>query len=259
MAEAYMLFSGSSGNCCYITHEGESILIDAGVSCKMISNALGELGTGLHSIRAVFITHEHSDHTRGLVTISKRYKIPIVCTRDVARAIAAFPETRPYIRIIETGVEVKLGHITVVASHAPHDPVGHVCYRVGFDDGTQLGYATDIGTLTGDVVSALCGCRYVVIESNHDVDMLRNGSYPPSLKRRVLSPLGHLSNAECASLIPRLVCEGCTTVVLAHLSRENNRPEIALAESRQSLISAGLDENSVHIEIAMPDTTVRIM
>ena len=99
-----MLFSGSSGNCCYITHEGESILIDAGVSCKMISNALGELGTGLHSIRAVFITHEHSDHTRGLVTISKRYKIPIVCTRDVARAIAAFPETRPYIRIIETGV-----------------------------------------------------------------------------------------------------------------------------------------------------------
>ena len=114
-------------------------------------------------------------------------------------------------------------------------------------------------TLTGDVVSALCGCRYVVIESNHDVDMLRNGSYPPSLKRRVLSPLGHLSNAECASLIPRLVCEGCTTVVLAHLSRENNRPEIALAESRQSLISAGLDENSVHIEVAMPDTTVRIM
>ncbi len=255
---AYTLFSGSSGNSCYVSCKGESILIDAGVSCMRLSAALASLGADIKSIKAIFITHEHTDHVKGLDMISKKYRIPIFCTKYVALAIAAQSTySRDMIHIIEPDDTVYLENMTVSASKVPHDSADNVCYRITMD-GAELGYATDIGRLTKRVAETLCGCRYVVVESNHDIAMLNNGPYPQYLKQRILSDGGHLSNDDCARLVPYLVSHGCRYVVLAHLSGENNTPELAVA-----CCKAALEENEMAgeatVAVALPDRPVKII
>lgn len=259
---SHILFSSSSGNCTYVKNGNEEILIDAGVSAKQISNALLKLGTSLEKISAIFVTHEHIDHIKALNVISRHHKIPIYApAKSIDYICNTMQWTEDHLVENNGGNVVNFDSFSVSAFSTPHDSLGSVCFRIETETET-LGYATDIGHLTDTVKKALSGCKNVVIESNYDPYMLKNGPYPYSTKQRILGSKGHLSNGECASFLPELVRSGTDNIVLAHLSVNNNKPHIALAESRGALNALGLcvgDEVGkcqVRLRTAMPDSIV---
>ncbi|MEG2004152.1 MAG: MBL fold metallo-hydrolase [Clostridia bacterium] len=237
---ACTLFSSSKGNVTYIKNKNEEFLIDAGMSARAIENSLNSLGTSLKNIKGIFITHEHSDHVKGLEIIAKYYKIPIyapflsaICIRNMS------PYLSDNVDVFDDGEVKEFAETRVNAYRTPHDSDGSVCYRFELGN-TTLGYATDIGHISKNVTEALSKCDSVVIESNHDVDLLKNGAYPFSLKKRILGDYGHLSNTSCAAFVPYLVQNGTKSIVLAHLSLENNRPEIAFSETNGALAAKGI-------------------
>lgn len=234
-------------------------MIDVGASCKAIGDSLRSLGTSLENIKAIFITHEHGDHIKGLETICKKYAIPVVCTVETARCICnSIVPARDCIRIMNVGESVKIGNLSIKSAKTPHDSADSVCFRITLSSGDELGYATDIGNLSDEVVDTLCGCRHVVIESNHDKTMLRSGPYPQSLKMRILGSHGHLSNEDCARFLPTLAACGCKNILLAHLSRENNTPELALSEAKELLSSAGFGDD-VSLDVAAVNSPVALI
>ncbi len=256
-AKVYTLFSSSKGNCSYIKYGKDEILIDCGVSARSIEHALKQLDTGLCNINAILITHEHCDHIRGLDTITKYYKIPIYAPEKCCDYISQhMPLYKTPIELC-SGKAIELKDIAVCPIATPHDARGSVGFRIRAGE-EKIGYFTDIGHLSEGVLRGLSGCRRVVIESNHDIEMLKNGPYPYPLKQRILGEMGHLSNELCAKLLPHLVRYGCESFLLAHLSEENNRPEIAYDESRESLNANGFAVNlsdkteSVNLRIASP-------
>ncbi|MBQ9940514.1 MAG: MBL fold metallo-hydrolase [Clostridia bacterium] len=224
------LFSGSDGNCTYIKSGNTEILIDAGGSAKRIDCALKQIDTSLCNINAIYITHEHSDHVASLQVILKNLKIPVYITLESAQSICN-PQTSGLFRecfyIIQPDKIYETGDITVMPFKTPHDSAMSVGYRL-CSGNESVGYATDTGHVSDTMRKFLLGCKRVVIESNHDVGMLQNGPYPPYLKRRILSQNGHLSNDDCAKFVCELTDSGCESVILAHLSKENNTPESAL-------------------------------
>lgn len=243
--KAYVLFSSSSGNSAYIKSGKNEILIDAGLSAKQISDSLMKLGTNLSNISAIFITHEHIDHIKALNVICRHHNIPVYIPSKSLEFIAKnMPWTGDHLVENDGGSVVSFDNVVVRAFNTPHDSLGSVCYRFESENST-LGYATDIGHITSEVKSALVGCENVVIESNYDPYMLKNGQYPYATKQRILGNRGHLSNGDCASFLPTLVESGTKNIVLAHLSQNNNKEHIALAESRGSLNSFGISVDSV--------------
>ena len=244
MARYCPLFSGSSGNCTYIGTAEGGILVDAGVSAKRIETALRERDIEPHSIEAVFVTHEHIDHISGLRLLTKRYGWRVYASCGTLEAIA---DTRPLepqtvCEVIgETGVCAAGMEIQPFATS--HDSRESLGFRITLPDGRRVAVATDTGVMTDTVRAALSGCDLVHIESNHDVRMLENGPYPYYLKRRILADTGHLSNDACAAELTALAQNGTTRFVLAHLSRENNLPEIAYMTAQAALCGAGMQEN----------------
>ena len=229
--------SGSGGNCLLLSDRDTHILIDAGISTRRLQQSLRAAGLDIRDIGGVLITHEHSDHVSGLKTLLRKSGLPVYAPHTVAARLCGFlPEAADFVRVIRTGEAFSLGGLRVRAFHTPHDTDESVGYRV---EGSGIfALATDMGHVTDEVLEGLSGADAVLIESNHDLDMLCNGPYPVRLKRRILSERGHLSNADCARLAEELVRKGTRTVILGHLSRENNRPELALRET-ESLIGAG--------------------
>ena len=233
MAERFKicsLYSGSSGNSLYVESREARILVDAGRSARALKLALEEIGVDIESIDAIFITHEHIDHTSALSTLSKKYGIPIHATDGCAMELSARSESaRPFINPHPPVFEVTVGDLTVSSFRTSHDaacPVGYKFTAEGFED---AGVMTDTGIVTNSAAAALCGCRDIVLESNHDRQMLADGPYPYSLKERVGSRFGHLSNELSARFSVYLADKGAKSFLLAHLSGENNTPELALA------------------------------
>ena len=224
------LYSGSKGNCTYIRYGEDEILIDAGRSFKALSSALTGIGSGIDRIKAIFITHEHSDHISALEMISKKFNIPIHVTEESSKKILA---TTSYVKnniIRHTPLfEEQIGGMTVRSFPTPHDSDMSVGYTIGLPSGEKIGYATDIGHITSTIRENLLGSSAVVIESNHDLDMLKHGPYPAWLKVRIGSSNGHLSNADCSAFLPELIASGTKDILLAHLSDENNSPDTALS------------------------------
>ncbi|MDD6312857.1 MAG: MBL fold metallo-hydrolase [Firmicutes bacterium] len=250
MLSCSTLFSGSSGNSIYCKCDSTEILIDCGVSMKRIETALRGLDTSLGNIRAIFITHEHSDHVQSLSMIAKHYDIPIyitpACAEEVYSAAlckGACKEAdclKKNIRTIAPQMSYQCGDAVFMPFSTPHDSRDSVGYVIGTEvNEKQLGIATDIGHVSDEVRAALCGCNKVIIESNHDVEMLRSGPYPELLKRRILSPDGHLSNDDCADFLPVLLSSGCEEFALFHLSRDNNLPSVAENTAERAFITAG--------------------
>lgn len=248
------LYSGSGGNSTYIEAAGVRILIDAGKNARSLCRALSEIGSDIGEIDAIFITHEHSDHVSALEIISKKYEIPIHIADVSAWRFDREPSAFVHKNLVRhpEEYEVCVGQMRISSFRTPHDSMMSVGYRIDFSDGDgehSIGVATDIGYVTRGICRSLEGCEAVVIESNHDEDMLRSGPYPYDLKKRILSNRGHLSNKASAAFGAHLAACGTKAFLLAHLSEENNTPEVALDE----FISAIADP-LVSVTVASPDT-----
>lgn len=247
------LYSGSDGNCTFLSSTSTAILIDAGKSARTLCSKLCEIGSGIEQIRAIFITHEHSDHVSALETLSKKYHIPIHIAEESAKRFDRYPDSAVHSCLVrhDTVFCEQIGDITVRSFRTPHDSKMSVGYRVEFPDGQStrvLGVATDIGYVSESVCEGLCGCEAVVLEANHDEQMLMDGPYPYDLKQRIRSRRGHLSNIDCAAFAARLARTGTRGFILAHLSRENNQPELAFDE-----IHSAVSDSDVDIRVASPD------
>jgi len=242
MAKLVPLFSGSSGNSAYIGGTSGGVLIDAGVSAKRLGCALAAIGADPGRVAAVFVTHEHDDHVKGLRVFCEKHGIPVFATEGTLRAlerlgaITAKMKAEPLPRDGTVANGLLLRHFAT--SHDAAEPCGYTCES----EGEKYALATDMGCLTEKVKEALRGCDTIMLESNHEVTMLQNGPYPYFLKRRILSDQGHLSNAACADFLPALLRTGAGRFFLAHLSRENNTPALAYAAAKAAFDMAGARE-----------------
>jgi phosphoribosyl 1,2-cyclic phosphodiesterase len=226
--------SGSSGNCALLTLDGVHILLDAGISYRRICAELERSGVRPEDIAAVLITHEHSDHIAGLGTLVRHCAAPICAPCTVARHLErTVAGAAVRLRIFAPGTPEMLETLRVQCFPTSHDTDESVGWRI--EGSAVFALATDTGCVTEAVEAGLRGADAVLIEANHDLDMLRTGPYPVYLKRRILSQRGHLSNADCAALAARLAGSGTRQIILGHLSRENNRPAIAYQTVRAAL------------------------
>ena len=224
----HTLASGSEGNCLLLSGGGVHLLVDAGISARRITASLRELGLSPRDVTAVLLTHEHTDHTAGLATLTKQYRLPLYASDDTAAALALrCPALRDVLHPIPRQYVFSLGDVDITVFPTSHDAAGGVDYR--FDClGASVGVLTDTGCVTSEAEAALRGVRLLVLESNHDADWLMSGPYPYYLKQRIAGRLGHLSNDDAAAFAHRLAEQGTCRFVLAHQSRENNTPARAL-------------------------------
>ena len=230
----HVFASGSSGNCLLLEDRETLLLIDAGISRRRVAAALKALDFELEQICGVLITHEHSDHISGLVNLAKGRDLPVYAPHTVAsRLLGALPLLQDNLRIIPVGERFRIGQLDVTAFHTSHDTDESVGYRVEGEG--VYAHATDTGCVTEEMGRMLLGADTVLLESNHDEEMLRYGPYPFYLKKRILSARGHLSNADCAAFARQLAESGTRQIVLAHLSRENNTPQKAMEETAKAL------------------------
>jgi len=261
MIKICSLFSGSSGNCIYVSYNGTSILIDAGVSGRRIEAALREIGESLDNISGIFITHEHSDHINGAGIISRRHKIPIYANTETWEAMRPFlgKLQSEHVRCIEVGEEKTIGDITVRSFPIPHDAVCPVGYNI-FIAGKKLTIATDIGHMNDRLLSCLEKSDMILLESNHDLEMLRTGRYPWPLKRRIMSDYGHLCNDIAGEVVAHLAQCGTKRFLLGHLSQENNLPELAYRTAFNALMDKKINPvKDVYLEVALRDRASSVM
>ena len=232
------LFSGSRGNCTLIQSGGVNVLLDAGFSCKSIVNALAERGLEPKDVTAIVITHEHADHVGALPLWSKSYPTPVYAPA----AIADYVRQRVYFcEVREITGSFAIGRFSVDVFECSHDALGCCGYR--FVDGdSSFASVTDTGCPTDKLVEFLAPCQAVMLESNHDVNMLVKGDYAYQLKRRILSDFGHLSNAQTAEVVQKLARSRVKTIILAHLSEKNNTKELAFNATVEALNACGLIE-----------------
>jgi phosphoribosyl 1,2-cyclic phosphodiesterase len=242
--------SGSGGNCALVSLGDTHVLLDAGISLRRIRTALARYGLTTEKLSGVLITHEHADHVSGLPMLVKYSDIPIFAPRTVANHLRwSTAGVEKCLYELEPGAPLPLNELCVTAFRTPHDTPESVGYRLE-GGGDSFGFCTDLGHVTDEVRDGLNGCASVVLEANHDPEMLRCGPYPIYLKRRILSGSGHLSNESCADFAAELAAAGAGYILLGHLSRENNRPELALAAVRETLDTAGFAD--VVLNVAPP-------
>ncbi len=230
------LFSSSGGNSVFISDGSTNLLIDAGVSAAKIVNALESIGVSPKELDGILVTHEHSDHVSGVGVLTRKFDIPVYANRDTLSKLqsTSCAAAAGCTRIITTGERFKLRSAEIRSFKTPHDSAESVGYIVTMEE-RKFGIATDTGCITKPMLSALAGCEAVVIESNHDVDMLQKGAYPYILKRRILSDNGHLSNENGAWLATQLALWGTKHITLGHLSDNNNTPSKAYDTAKNLL------------------------
>lgn len=245
MSRFCTIASSSKGNCAYLSGGGTALLVDAGISCKAITRALNAIGGP--SPAGIFVTHEHTDHIRGLRVLLSRLKIPVYGSPGTLEALVLGGHLPPETELIEMGDGVEVGGIQVRSFDTPHDAAQPCGYRFSMPDGRKIGVATDLGRYDEGVAGELSGCDLVLLESNYDPAMLRSGPYPWSLKQRIAGARGHLSNDDCGDALAGLLERGATRFVLAHLSLNNNYPGIAYQTARNALDQAGAQEGSDYL------------
>ena len=238
MTTVHTLASGSSGNALVLNGSGGRVLVDAGISCRRIAQSLTALGLELRDLDAILITHTHSDHISGLQTLLKRTDCPVYAApaagRDLLRRLVLLAG-----RLRDAEGTFSVRDCAVTAFPTSHDSPGSCGFRFDTPDGS-FGLLTDSGVVTPEAEAVLPGVALAVLEANHDVETLRSGPYPYYLKRRILGPEGHLKNEDAAAFAVTLARAGAREIVLAHLSRENNTPAMALRAAETALRAAGL-------------------
>lgn len=243
MARFCSLFSSSSGNSTFISSASTSILVDAGVSAKRMVKALTDREIDPKTIGGIFITHEHIDHVNAVRILATNNGIPVYATEGTLEALnesGVLNGKFPVNVMPEEGIEV--GDLFIKSFKTPHDSRESCGYTITLPDGQKAAIATDIGHMTEEIMQNLKGSALVMLESNHDEGMLRNGPYPYYLKRRILSDVGHLSNNACAEAVTELLKSGTVRFFLGHLSRDNNFPALAYETSASALKTIGAVE-----------------
>ncbi len=226
-ARLYPLFSSSKGNCTYVGSKESGILIDCGVSFRRLCMAFEINGLSLNAVKGVFITHEHGDHTSGLKMLTKKTGVPVFAQSYTLDLLCSGDYINPRSYYEEIKLSITAGDMEIECFSTPHDTKESCGYKITFRDGKTCAVCTDLGHVTETVEKKLLGTDAVLLESNYDIEMLRNGSYPYYLKTRIFSRNGHLSNSDCTKFAAKLVRNGTTRLVLGHLSQENNTPAIA--------------------------------
>ncbi len=253
MARLCPLFSGSSGNSYYIGSRSAGLLIDAGRSARQLDGMLKLCGVDPLAIQGILVTHEHADHISGLRVFARKYGLPVIASRGTLEALKDVLED---VKTVEAVPDMELAGMRVTPFSTSHDCAQPLGFRVRTEDKRTFTLSTDLGYLSEEVKESLLGTDCAVIESNHDLEMLRGGPYPYPLKRRILSERGHLSNNECAGFLPELAKSGARRFLLAHLSRENNTPSLALEASLAALTRAGFVRDVDYLlEVAGPENT----
>lgn len=240
MALLYPLCSSSAGNATFIGSEAGGILVDAGLSLRAFSRALSFRAIERNAIKAIFITHEHSDHIKGLKNISGALGVPICGSERTLEYLLHNDLISPEGKTIVAGdLPIEIGGLAVKGFHTPHDSVESLGYRITLKGGEVISICTDLGCMTMTVYEQLKGSNAVLLESNYDEAMLEAGRYPAFLKRRIASDNGHLSNFCCAKALIDLFNDGTTRFLLGHLSAQNNNPTIAFQTALQWLLKTG--------------------
>jgi len=218
------LNSGSNGNCYYVGNEEEAVLIDAGISCRETETRMRRLGLSMQKVKAIFVSHEHSDHIRGIEVIAKKYNIPVYITSLTLRH-GGIVLHESLVRQLNNLQPVTVGAITVTAFKKLHDAAEPHSFMVSAN-GINVGVFTDIGAVCSNVIHHFRQCHAAFLEANYDEEMLENGRYPYHLKRRIRGGNGHLSNAQALSLFVDHKPDNMSHLLLAHLSKDNNDPEL---------------------------------
>ncbi|OEF97346.1 MBL fold metallo-hydrolase [Desulfuribacillus alkaliarsenatis] len=260
MVQYSVLASGSSGNAILVQSDKATILIDAGLSGRQIEAAMAEIGVSADSLSGIFVTHEHQDHVKGVGVLSRRYKVPVFANqrtwdgmeRSIGEIKAGFYER------FTTNDQIEIGNLAVKSfpiSHDSNEPVGY-CVLCG---NTKLSIGTDMGYVNDKIKGFLMDSDAIIIEANHDIDMLRVGPYPWHLKQRILSDHGHLSNEAAGELLTEIISANTKCIHLAHLSKENNLPQLAhltvksILEEEQFKVGQEFD-----LEVTYPDKPTKL-
>jgi phosphoribosyl 1,2-cyclic phosphodiesterase len=233
------LASGSKGNCLYLGTARTKILIDGGIGARTAEERLKVLGISLAEIEAVFITHEHTDHIKGLASLAVKRGIPVFANSETAKAILLVIDEKPKFQIFSTGETFEYGDLEIHPFSVQHDTLDPVAFTF-LAEGHKVGICADLGYVTSLVTQHLQGCDYLYVEANHQPSMVHACNRPPLYKQRVLGRQGHLSNQECAELIATVAHHGLKYIHLAHLSSECNHPELALSIVKEKMREIGL-------------------
>lgn len=258
------LNSGSNGNCYYVGNEQEAVLIDAGLSCRQTEVRMQRLGLSLQTVKAIFISHEHSDHISGLAQLSAKYQIPVYITALTLRSTRLLPARFP-LRVLTTYEPVAVGALRITAFPKQHDAVDPHSFLVE-DEVTRVGVFTDIGTACEHVTHHFGQCHAVFLEANYDEDLLENGRYPAFLKQRIRGDQGHLSNQQALALLVAHKPPFMSHVLLSHLSKDNNSPVVARdlflphMNQTQLIVASRFAETPVYTVRAIePDTKAELV
>jgi phosphoribosyl 1,2-cyclic phosphodiesterase len=241
-----VLGSGSTGNATLVEAGRTRVLIDAGLGPRILAERLQDAGVDPASIDAVLLSHEHNDHAKGAIAFAKKWGPRIGCSAGTARVLGLAAEAIPGWDPVEPGAALAVGEVVIEAVALPHDAAQPLAFVVRHA-GRAFGHATDFGHWTRPLVDAFRGCDALLVESNYDPGMLKAGPYPWSLKERILSPRGHVSNADVGRFLADGLGERCRSVVLAHLSQQNNHPELAWQVAETALARRGRSEVELHV------------
>ncbi|MCM1286335.1 MAG: MBL fold metallo-hydrolase [Acetobacter sp.] len=243
MAKVCQLFSGSKGNSIFISSQGHNFLVDVGVSSKKCCEALEAIGVDPGTIEGVFVTHEHIDHSKGLRVFCTKHNVPVYASEKCIEKMYEENIITESMRVKKIDYHIETAGIEVKCFHQSHDSVDCLGFRFNLHEGRSVSVCTDTGYITQNAKEVLKGTDLIFIESNHEVSMLQAGPYPFSLKKRIMSDKGHLSNFACGEYIKELAKSGTTRFVLCHLSKENNMPEIALQTALAAFNEIGFRVN----------------
>lgn len=245
------LYSGSTGNSLFLESDHSKILIDTGVSAKKITDALTSFKVDINEIDAILVTHEHTDHVQSLGTISRKYKIPVYATKETFDAMPKQTEKIAYsnINYFNSNETFEINDLIIKPFSIPHDAANPCGFNIINND-KKISIATDIGNMNLEILNKLEGSSFLLLESNYEPQLLMCSSYPYSLKKRISSNIGHLPNEMAGKTIAYLLDSGLEQVILGHLSKENNFPELAYKTVVEQLMKKNFDENSIKISVA---------